>query len=193
MHNMEIKLCEKSSLELENLINGAMTSLYYKPESKINRTDVIENGLEKMVARKEVFVAEIDNLLVGCVSCKKIDDVVLIGMLCVTDNLRNKGIGTALMKFIENMYLSQSGGLVKFELDIFYHKLAFFDKLLNWYLKLGYNVSRRLNCYESEIVRQEMNCVLNFEQFSGMEYREVVDRVYRFPYENIVMEKLVQT
>ena len=186
--NLTITLCENTSPDLEKLINNAM-SFYYKPESKVRRTDVIENGLKNMVERKEVYTAFYENKLVGCVDCKMVDGVVFLGMLCVDKMYNNLGIGTALVRFIENMFPENS----KFGLDVLYHKdLEIGDMLMAWYHKLGYEIVKTENCYDSYVVYEEIKAVVGFERFLGVEYKSVVDQVYRFTYDSIIMEKIVK-
>ena len=58
-------------------------------------------------------------------------------MLCVDKMYSNLGIGTALVRFIENLFPENS----KFGLDVLYHKdLEIGDMLMAWYHKLGYEI-----------------------------------------------------
>ena len=60
INNLTIELCTNTSPDLEQLINNAM-SFYYKPESKVRRTDWIQNGLNKKVEREEVYSSRVNN------------------------------------------------------------------------------------------------------------------------------------
>ena len=135
------------------------------------------------------YTAFYQNKLVGCVDFEKIDGVVFLGMLCVDKMYSNLGIGSTLVRFIENLFPGNS----KFGLNVLYHKdLEIGDMLMAWYHKLGYEIVKTEHCYDSHIVYDEIKCVMGFERFSGVEFKSVVDQVYMFSYDSIIMEKTVE-
>lgn len=96
------------------------------------RTD--DESLKEMIQNSDACFLkyEEENKLLGCVYLKKEDDKLYLGMLTVSPQLQNKGIGKILLKASEDEARKRNCDA------IFMTVISQRTELINWYKKHGY-------------------------------------------------------
>ena len=85
----------------------------WRPDLFLNVENVIEKEhFEQLIKDKEIFVAKIDDEIVGYFTVNVIEKLnpsmryrkyLAIEAICVDENYRNKGIGTSMLEFAKDM------------------------------------------------------------------------------------------
>lgn len=112
--------------------------LFKKVEEVISREQ-----LEELIANKEIFVAKLENRIVGYVTIKIVEKTnpsmryrvqISIEAICVNENVRGKGIGTKLLEYVRE-YGKQNGCT-----DMYLTVNEENENAINLYEKFGFRV-----------------------------------------------------
>lgn len=112
--------------------------LFKKVEEVISREQ-----LEELIANKEIFVAKLENRIVGYVTIKIVEKTnpsmryrvqISIEAICVNENVRGKGIGTKLLEFVKEF--GKQNGCTDMYLTVNEEN----ENAINLYEKFGFRV-----------------------------------------------------
>lgn len=112
--------------------------LFKKVEEVISKEQ-----LEELIANKEIFVAKLENRIVGYVTIKIVEKTnpsmryrvqISIEAICVNENVRGKGIGTKLLEYVRE-YGKQNGCT-----DMYLTVNEENENAINLYEKFGFRV-----------------------------------------------------
>ena len=94
---------------------------------------------ETYCTKQQLKIAEIGDIIVGCVVISRINDVTELSMLVVRPEFRNQGIGNTLIQFV--LDAAKENGSYCVRLMLLYPKCQddpWKTKLKSWYSKLGF-------------------------------------------------------
>ena len=115
MINLKIELANIEDLEEINTLARQVHKIHVKwrPDMYKDVKNVIEREfLEKLIADKQIYVAKLDNKIIGYLifmikeqnnPIMKFKKYLIIDTICVDKNYRKKGIGTRILEYANNI------------------------------------------------------------------------------------------
>jgi predicted N-acetyltransferase YhbS len=102
------------------------------PPSGVHRETL--RSLREQLAASHILAARVENALVGCVLYRAESDHLCLGRLAVRPEFRNRGLGAALVNFVEDRARELSVHRVRLGVRFVLRDLR------SWYERLGYAV-----------------------------------------------------
>ena len=97
--------------------------------------------METAIQKREIFLAEIDNQLAGCIRIITVQDskfkILMFQTLAIDAKFRGKGIARKLVEFAEDLGKDQNYNFIDCDVMTPEDRPIF---LCDWYLKLGYKI-----------------------------------------------------
>jgi N-acetylglutamate synthase-like GNAT family acetyltransferase len=158
----------KATIDDVSSLNKLINSAYRGESSKIGWTteaDLLEGGrttekelIEIIQDKKNTFLKFTENnQIIGCVLLIEKKNLLYLGMLTVSPELQNSGIGKKLLQQAES--LASELGLSKIGMTV----ITVREELIAWYLRHGYaDTGAREPFPVSEVFSQTSNELLEF-------------------------------
>jgi len=133
---------------------------------KENHQRIDRRMLAEMIKKREIMVAEVNNILAACVHIKLLNhSVAKFGMLTVAPAFKGKKLGSILVKEVEQYAIKKGRSRMRLELltpKENYNPGKQF--LLKWYKRIGYHFFKQLSFDEIDPKENEnlrVSCFFN--------------------------------
>ncbi len=169
-----LRICDATdnNIDFVTKLTSIINQVFLVAEAEIwkeNHQRINVELLADMIINREIMVAEVNNVIAGCVQIKFLsNNIAKFGMLTVAPVYKGKKLGSVLVKEVEQYAFKK--GRSKMRLELLSPKErpnAGKQFLLKWYNRIGYDFLRQLS-FEEIDPRESKNlktpCFFNLYQ-----------------------------
>ena len=172
--NLRLRICDATdnNIDFVTKLSSIINQVFLVAEAEIwkeNHQRINAELLAEMIMNREIMVAEVNNVIAGCVQIKFLNNnIAKFSMLAVAPVYKGKKLGSVLVKEVEQYAIKK--GRSKMRLELLSPKEspnAGKQFLLKWYNRIGYHFLRQLS-FEEIDPRENINlktpCFFNLYQ-----------------------------